>query len=140
MITVNNKYDFTVEELTEILNNLPESIVITHCNDKLAEYIIQALNVNRIIKEHLGVKTDENKTEGERKVYPREVPYHLQIVRNRDGRVLYENDARTIAFYAYDPIKGKGQKALISQKKPTPSDVANVSEYLGSLHDWGTMQ
>ena len=56
MIKVENRYDFSVEELTEILENTPIKVDLD-TNAAVAEYIIQALNANAIIKRSLGIES-----------------------------------------------------------------------------------
>ena len=148
MIEVENKYDFTVEELTDILNDTPIKVDYD-TNAAVAEYIIRALNINAIVKEHLNATDSKrctdpvvirkplveiNRSEG------RGSPYHLMILRNADNSKLFECDARSIAFYAYDPLLGKPHKAILTEQKPTPRDIANVCELLGDVNGWGTFQ
>lgn len=133
MIEVENKYDFTVEELTDILENTPIRVDLD-TNKAVARYIIQALNTNRIVKMFRG-EIEDNQT-----VYHRDAPYHLTVTRNKDGKTLFENDARTVAFYAYDPLNGMPHKGIVSEQKPTPTDIANVCELLGDIRSWGTFQ
>jgi hypothetical protein len=136
MIKVENKYDFTVEELTDILNNTPIAVDMS-TNAAVAEYIIQALNINRIIKSAHGTISG---TEPSKTVYHKDAPYHLVILRNRDDAKVFECDARTVAFYAYDPLLGKPHKGILSEQKPKPTDIANVCELLGDINGWGTFQ
>lgn len=152
MIKVENKYDFTVEELTDILSNTP--IKVDHdTNYVVAEYIIQALNINKIIKDYKNPPRSfrdikrclensgcEKKTVDIDRPVDRGSPYHLIITKNQDNSKLFECDARSIAFYAYDPLLGKPHKAILTEKKPTPTDIANVCEYLGDINGWGTFQ
>lgn len=149
MIEVKNKYDFTVEELTDILNNTPIKVDLD-TNEAVAEYIIQALNVNKIIKEHQNsLKSrlqkfadykEPNPTVEIKRTVDRGSPYHLILIRNADNQKMFECDARTVAFYAYDPMLGKPHKGILSEKKPTPTDIANVCEFLGDVNGWGTFQ
>lgn len=149
MIKVENKYDFTVGELTDILNQTPIQVDLS-TNEAVAEYIIQALNINRIIKEHRNSLTPhlkdlaENKKSGQaveiNRSPDRGSPYHLLLLRNEDNQKMFECDARTVAFYAYDPMLGKPHKGILSEKKPNPSDIANVCEFLGDVNGWGTFQ
>lgn len=141
MIEVENKYDFTVEELVDILNQTPIGIEVS-TNEDVAKYIIQALNVNAIIKKSLGVGTAESQkaTNASKTVYHKDAPYHVLITKNKDGKRMFECDARTVAFYACDPAQGRPHKGLISEKKPTPTDIANVCELLGDVNGWGTFQ
>lgn len=138
MIEVENKYDFTVEELTDILENTPIKVDLD-TNEAVARYIIQALNTNRIIKMFHGELTDEPNAE-KRMVDHRDAPYHLTIKRNKDEKTLFESDTRTIAFYAYDPLSGMPYKGIVSEQKPNPTDIANVCELLGDIRSWGTFQ
>jgi hypothetical protein len=141
MIKLENRYDFSVEELTEILENTPIKVDLD-TNASVAEYIIQALNANAIIKRALGMETSvyHKATNGEPTVYPKDAPYHILINRNRDGKRMFECDARTIAFYACDPVQGRPHKGIVSEKKPMPTDIANISELLGNVNGWGTFQ
>lgn len=152
MIRVENAYDFTVEELTDILENTPIAVDMS-TNEAVAEYIIQALNINSIVKKSLVMETtvdqkttkgspdvNQTKTDGSKKVYHKNAPYYIRIERNKDGKRLFECDARTIAFFAYDPFAGKPHKAILSEQKPTATDIANVCELLGEINGWGTMQ
>lgn len=134
MIEVKNKYDFTVEELTDILNNTPIKVDFD-TNEAVAKYIIQALNINAIIKGVIPRK--ENGTDY---AYHKDAPYHIEIVRNNDSKKLFACDARTIAFYAYDPLFSKAHKAILSEKKPNPTEIANVCEYLSDVNGWGMFQ
>lgn len=128
MIEVENKYDFTVEELTDILEQTPIAVDMS-TNEEVAKYIIQALNVNRIIKSNKNGAT----------VYS--APYHLEIVRNKDGKRMFVTDARSIAFFACDPASsGRPYKAIISEVKPKPTDIANICELLGDINGWGSFQ
>ena len=149
MIEVENKYDFTVDELTDILNNTP--IRVDHdTNEVVANYIIQALNVNKIIKKHqnplksrlqdFAEYKEPNPTVEINRMVDRESPYHLILIRNADNQKIFECDARTVAFYAYDPMLGKPHKGILSEKKPTPTDIANVCKFLGDVNGWGTFQ
>lgn len=152
MIKVENKYDFTVEELTDILSNTP--IKVDHdTNDVVAEYIIQALNINKIIKDFKSPTRSfrDIKRYSENSGCPKQTveinrpvdrgsPYHLIITKNQDNSKVFETDARSIAFYAYDPLLGKPHKGILTEKKPTPKDIANVCEYLGDINGWGTFQ
>lgn len=130
MIKVENRYDFSVEELTEILENTPIKVDFD-TNAAVAEYIIQALNANAIIKRALGMETS---------FYHKDAPYHILINRNSDGKRMFECDARTIAFYACDPVQGRPHKGIVSEKKPMPTDIANISELLGNVNGWGIFQ
>lgn len=127
MIEVENKYDFTVEEMTDILEQTPIAVDMS-TNEAVAKYIIQALNVNRIIKQ----------SESAKKAYT--APYHLLIVRNKDGKKMFDVDARTIAFYAGDPMQGRPYKGILSEQKPKPTDIANICELMGDINGWGTFQ
>jgi hypothetical protein len=127
VIEVENKYDFSVEELTDILEQTPIAVEMS-TNEAVAKYIIQALNINRIIKFSNSGETVHT------------APYHLEIVRNKDGKKMFASDARTIAFYAYDPAAGRPYKVIISEEKPKPTDIANVCELLGDINSWGTFQ
>ena len=138
MIKVENNYDFSVEELTDILNNTPIKVDFD-TNEAVAEYIIQALNVNAIIKRSLGMHTAVEATVAPN-VYHKDAPYHILITKNKDGKRMFECDARTIAFFAYDPMQGKPHKAILAEQKPTPTDVSNICELLGDINGWGTMQ
>ncbi len=141
MIAVENKYDFTVEELEDILNQTPIGIEVS-TNEDVAKYIIQALNVNAIIKRSLGMNTTAEKkaTNGLPPVYHKDAPYHVLITKNKDGKRMFECDARTVAFYACDPAQGRPHKVLLSERKPTPTNIANVCELLGDVNGWGTFQ
>lgn len=145
MIKVENKYDFTVDELTDILNNTPIKVDLD-TNDAVAEYIIQALNVNRIIKEQSVERICKepvvlrNPTVEISRTFDRGSPYHLIITKNQDDSKVFECDARSIAFYAYDPLLGKPHKGIITEKKPTPNDIANICEFLGDINGWGAIQ
>lgn len=148
MIKVENMYDITVEEMTDILNNTPIKVDLD-TNSAVAEYIIQAININRIIKNHQNpVKRRleerapievKQMVEINRPV-DRGSPYHMILLRNYDGKKIFECDARTVAFYAYDPVLGKPHKGILSEQKPKPTDIANICELLGSVNDWGTFQ
>lgn len=134
MIEVKNRYDFTVEELTDILNNTPIKVDLG-TNDEVAKYIIQALNINAIIK---GVhKSASEKVD---RAYHVGAPYHVEIVENETNKRLFSCDARTVAFYAYDPLQGKPHKVIISQNKPTPIEIASVCEHISDVNGWGTVQ
>jgi hypothetical protein len=137
MIEVENKYDFTVEEMTDILEQTP--IAVDGRSEQMAKYIIQALNTNRIIKRFHG-EIEDNPNAENRTVYHRDAPYHLTVTRNKDGKTLFESDTRTIAFYAYDPLSGMPHKGIVSEQKPNPTDIANVCELLGDIRSWGTFQ
>ncbi len=139
MIRVKNDYDFTVEELTDILENTPIKADLD-TNAAVAEYIIQALNINRIVKKATGSFMISDKQENEATVYHRDAPYHIEIKRNKDGKQMFACNARTIAFFAYDPLLGKPHKAILAEQKPTATDIANVCELLGDVREWGTMQ
>lgn len=149
MIKVDNEYDFTVDELTDILENTP-LIADIDSNKSVAEYIIQSLNINRIIKESQSAKravvckqpvVEEKPTIEINRTEYRGSPYHLIITKNEDNNAkVFECDARSIAFYAYDPLLGKPHKAILCEQTPTPTDIANISEYLGSINGWGTLQ
>ena len=149
MIKVENKYDFTVDELTDILDQTPIRVDLD-TNAAVAEYIIQALNVNRIIKKSQNLlkeklmNSDEYKepkpTVEINRTIGKGSPYHLILLRNADNKKIFECDARTVAFYAYDEFLGRPHKGLVSEQKPKPSDIANVCELLGDIRDWGTFQ
>lgn len=145
MIEVENKYDFTVDELTDILNNTP--IRVDHdTNEVVANYIIQALNINRIIKEHNRERICKdpvvlrNPTVEISRIVDRGSPYHMILTRNENNQKVFECDARTVAFYAYDPMLGKPHKGILSEKKPAPSDIANICEFMGDINGWGSFQ
>jgi hypothetical protein len=145
MIEVENKYDFTVDELTDILNNTP--IRVDHdTNEVVANYIIQALNINRIIKEQKRERICKdpvvlgNPTVEISRIVDRGSPYHLILTRNENNQKVFECDARTVAFYAYDPMLGKPHKGILSEKKPTPTDIANICEFMGDINGWGDFQ
>lgn len=142
MIEVENKYDFTVEELTDILEQTPIRVDLD-TNEAVAKYIIQALNVNRIIKESKNPRAEafrkKENPEPDKTAFEPETPYSL-VVKRRDGSVAFRCPAYTLAFYVYDPIAGRAKKGLISQEKPTARDIANISELLGNVNGWGTMQ
>lgn len=138
MIEVENKYDFTVEELTDILENTPIKVDLD-TNEAVARYIVQALNTNRIIKMFRG-EIEDNPNAEKRTVYHRDAPYHMTVRRNKDGKTLFDSDTRTIAFYAYDPLSGIPHKGIVSEQKPAPTDIANVCEMLGDIRNWGTFQ
>ena len=144
MINVENKYDFTVKELTDILKETP---IDCSSDEEIAKYIVQALNINRIIKEHTGEENvfedpvisrkavvEINRTEN------RGAPYHIIVTKNRDNSKIFESDARFIAFYAYDPLSGRPHKGVVSEVKPKPTDIVNICELLGATNDWGTFQ
>ncbi len=145
MIRVENAYDFTVEELTDILENTPIAVDMS-TNAEAANYIIQALNINRIIKEQNGERICKdpvelrNPTVEISRIVDRGSPYHLILIRNENNQKMFECDARTVAFYAYDPMLGKPHKGILSERKPTPTDIANVCESLGDVNGWGTFQ
>lgn len=145
MIEVENKYDFTVDELTDILNNTP--IRVDHdTNEVVANYIIQALNINRIIKEQKRERICKdpvvlrNPTVEISRIVDRGSPYHMILTRNENNQKVFECDARTVAFYAYDPMLGKPHKGILSEKKPTPTDIANICEFMGDINGWGDFQ
>lgn len=145
MIEVENKYDFTVDELTDILNNTP--IRVDHdTNEVVANYIIQALNINRIIKEQKRERICKdpvvlrNPTVEISRIVDRGSPYHLILTRNENNQKVFESDARTVAFFAYDPMLGKPHKGILSEKKPTPTDIANICEFMGDINGWGSFQ
>lgn len=140
MIKVENKYDFTVNELTDILDQTPIRVDLD-TNAAVAEYIIQALNVNRIIKEREGIVFENPKIERDTNLcYDHRAPFHLLILRNKDNRKIFDADVRTIAFYAYDECLGRPHKGIVSEEKPKPSDIANICELLGDIRDWGIFQ
>ena len=132
MIEVKNKYDFTVEELTDILDNTPIKVDLG-TNEVVAKYIIQALNINAIIKGF-------QKSESDDRAYHVSAPYHVEIVENETDKRLFSCDARTVAFYAYDPLQGKPHKVIISKNKPTPIEIASVCEHISDVNGWGTVQ
>lgn len=145
MIEVENKYDFTVDELTDILNNTP--IRVDHdTNEVVANYIIQALNINRIIKEQKRERICKdpvvlrNPTVEISRIVDRGSPYHMILTRNENNQKVFECDARTVAFYAYDPMLGKPHKGILSEKKPSPTDIANICEFMGDINGWGDFQ
>ena len=149
MIKVENKYDFTVDELTDILEKTPIRVDLD-TNAAVAEYIIQALNVNRIIKKSQNLLKEQLMNSGEynepkptveiNRTIDRGSPYHLILLRNTDNKKVFECEARTVAFYAYDELLGRPHKGILSEQKPTTRDIANVCELLGDIRDWGTFQ
>lgn len=146
MIRIENAYDFTVEELADILDNTPIKVDLD-TNTAVAEYIIQALNINAIIKSREGepkICKDpivvRNPVIEINRPIDRGSPYHLILTRNENNQKVFECDARTVAFFAYDPILGEPHKGILSEKKPTPSDIANICEFMGDINGWGSFQ